>query len=411
MKLLSEQIKILSNDFNAKNNLVDALLKCPSVQDNQIRNSIVSHLPAEVSSNLPRNSIPRIDVLEIVGRLLDYSEAVTAFLSIVYAYEGDSIPWGNVEKLILSISHPVDDSEDNEDRKGPNKAPEYSRKFVNRDKQWSGFLKLLNRETGRQIITVEASQRMGKTWLIQKMSHEASRREISFSLWDFARPGPWDYLSLVRRTRDHIGTAYFNHMTQVINEATSSSRLSPISPINFSPTRGVPQNNSIGDNFRSIPNDNDIVRRNLEIQITDAFLQCLKTLPQEKPVLFLLDAVERASESTIYWIINNLLEQIRFGTLPNLLMVIAGRTTPKLNESWDPWVGRTDLNMFDKKHISELFEKHMEEQQLIPDMEKYLDKYDPHMLELLTKGHPDSLGSIFSNIFVDKIQDEPEDWI
>jgi len=200
-------------------------------------------------------------------------------------------------------------------------------------------------------------------------------------------------------------------MTQVINEATSSSRLPHLYPINPSVVGSVPYNNSIRDNFGDIQSDNDIVRRNLEIQITDAFLQCLKIVSQEKPVLFLLDAVELVPESTMQWIVNNLLEQIRFGTLPNILLVIAGRTIPTLDKTWDSWVGRTDLNMFNEKHISELFTKHMEEQELIPDMEEYLDKYDPHMLELLTKGHPGHLGIIFNNIFMDKIQDESEDWI
>jgi len=181
----------------------------------------------------------------------------------------------------------------------------HSSEFVNREKQWLGFLKMINGETLKQIMIIEAPEQMGKTWLIQKMEHEATRRAIPLSLWDFTRRYSWNYLSLVRLARDRIGPEYFNHMTEVINNSTSLGPF-PYAQEGAGRSRHA---DSPRDNFGDVQADSDIVRRNSEMQITDAFLKCLDALSMGQRVLFLLDAVEQAPEESMRWVVHNLLEQ------------------------------------------------------------------------------------------------------
>jgi|GEM_PF-2991034 len=88
--------------FDTQNRLVTALLKCPTIQGNETRNNIVSNLPDNVSVQIQRNSIARVDVLSIVSRLVDYPGALDNFLTILRAFEGDSVHMRHVDQLVNS---------------------------------------------------------------------------------------------------------------------------------------------------------------------------------------------------------------------------------------------------------------------------------------------------------------------
>ena len=92
--------------------------------------------------------------------------------------------------------------------------------FVDRKKQYDGFLKMVGRGTPKQIMFVEAEADMGKTWLIQHLCHECRTQQIPFARFDFSGRRPLDYLAMVRHARDELGPAHFNPMTEIINAAT-----------------------------------------------------------------------------------------------------------------------------------------------------------------------------------------------
>jgi len=289
----------------------------------------------------------------------------------------------------------------------------HSSEFVNREKQWIGFLKMINGETLKQIMIIEAPEQMGKTWLIQRMEHEVTRRAIPISLWDFTRDYPWDYLTLVRQARDRIGPEYFNHMTDIINEVTTTrypSHLPRYSQVEVDERLDI---DSHRDNFGTIQVDSDIVRRNFEMRITDAFIHCLDALSQGQRILFLMDAVEKTPNATMTWIVNHLLEQIRVGQLPNVLVVMAGQKTPKLDVSWNSWVGKTDLDMFTIEHIEELLTKYGSGRTLKPELRDISNEKDePQRLQVLSEGHPGRLGWLISKMYIKQLKQEPAvDWM
>lgn len=285
---------------------------------------------------------------------------------------------------------------------------DYVEWFVNRDKQRRGFMMMLEGKTPKQLMLVKAPAEMGKTWLIQRLYHECRSRSIPVTLIDFSQRQPWDYLTLVRQARDQFGSANFNYLTQVINEATAirvdkvavnvgieNSQLVN-SPVNVSEVKLTT------DNFTSVQTDSDLVRRNLEIRITDAFLVCLQSLVQGGRAVFLLDTTDLAPESAITWLVNNLLWRVRNNELPGVLMIMAGREVPDLDQSWNNAVAKTGLDLFTDDHIDEFIIK----RGLIgrPNISR-------ETLMLFSRGHPGMLGKMADNALLDELAKEPEPWM
>lgn len=70
--------------------LVDLLLKCPSIQDKSIRNDVLLSLPDNVRNAIPRRDQARADVVNIVKTCNDYPGQIEALIESVRLYEGGS---------------------------------------------------------------------------------------------------------------------------------------------------------------------------------------------------------------------------------------------------------------------------------------------------------------------------------
>jgi hypothetical protein len=96
--------------------------------------------------------------------------------------------------------------------------------FVNREKKFRGFQKLLKPKTQQAVMLIEAPQDMGKTWLLGKMQHfcEQLETDIPVAQIDFRNPRQihqiQDAVSLVRFLRDRLGHShYFSNLNTTIN--------------------------------------------------------------------------------------------------------------------------------------------------------------------------------------------------
>ena len=83
--------------------------------------------------------------------------------------------------------------------------PDYIDRFVDRDKQFQGFLKMLARETRKSIMLIESPADMGKTWLLQKMRHHCAGNGVPVLYVNFRDHRRYDCLSPVRLARDPMG--------------------------------------------------------------------------------------------------------------------------------------------------------------------------------------------------------------
>lgn len=291
-------------------------------------------------------------------------------------------------------------------------ANEYVDWFVNREKQRKGFLVMLKGGTPKQIMVIKAPTEMGKTWLIQHMYHDCRSRSVPVVVFDFSRRQPWDLLTIVRQARDQFGDANFNHLTQVINDATDIhvELTAETVAVNVNIENSQITDSTVNaedirltaDKFQIVRTDSDVVRRNLELRISDAFLVCLKALAQGQRVVFLLDSVELTLEATMQWFMDTLLWKIRDGQLPGVLVIIAGRTVPDLDPSWNDWVAKTGLDMFEDQHIIDFIARRGLQNR--PEL-------SPELLMMLSRGHPGMLGKMADNALIAEMEPEEEPWI
>ncbi len=291
-------------------------------------------------------------------------------------------------------------------------ANEYVEWFVNREKQRQGFILMLEGKTAKQIMVIKAGPEMGKTWLIQRLYHDCRGRGTPVAVLDFSQRQPWDYLTIVRQARDQFGSPHFNYLTNVINASTgvhvelSTEKVEVNVPIQNSELINSPVNVSevrlTADKFDIVKTDSDMVRRNLEIRITDAFIACVQALAQGQRVVFLLDTMELAPPPATDWLVNNLLWRVRRGDLPGVLLIMAGREVPELDRTWDGWVGKSGLDPFDDKHIEEFILKRGLQGR---------SNVTVAALLMFSRGSPGMLGKMADNALAEDLAKDPEPWM
>jgi hypothetical protein len=295
---------------------------------------------------------------------------------------------------------------------------EYVAWFVDREKQTSGFLKMMHGETGdKTIMVIEAPAEMGKTWTVQRMRHECSLQQVFCAHFDFRDRRPWDYLAIVRQARDQMGASHFNTLTQTINDSTgvniqlsSGAGASGDVDVDLSASGGqlsvggdmqVAGRDAIvvKDNFFYVQADSDTTRRAIEARIADAFFTCLAELAQEKPTVFFFDSYEEVTEEADRWIQSQLLARIRDGQLPRVIVILAGRELPEFDRSsWRHCLVTTGLIPFEPEHITEyIVEK------------RGLTNLDVDTILKTSGGHPGLLGKM-ADIAALEIEEE-DDWL
>ncbi|MFQ5435784.1 MAG: hypothetical protein ACE5FD_12980, partial [Anaerolineae bacterium] len=101
--------------------------------------------------------------------------------------------------------------------------------FVNQEKKFRGFQKLLQAETRQAVMLIEAAQDMGKSWLLGRMEHhcQAELTAVPTTQIDFRNPLELheiqDSLGLIRLLRDKLGdTVHFNALNSTINSFTEA---------------------------------------------------------------------------------------------------------------------------------------------------------------------------------------------
>ena len=131
--------------------------------------------------------------------------------------------------------------------------PEY---FVNQERKFLGFQKLLRPETRQAVMLIQATKDMGKTWLAGRMQDHCQEPTVDLPAVyvDFRNPKEdhHDFLGLVRLVRQQLNQpAYFNQLNEIINNnsdiplsATAVSglgllRQNIISSFNLEEIRGV----------------------------------------------------------------------------------------------------------------------------------------------------------------------------
>jgi len=101
--------------------------------------------------------------------------------------------------------------------------------FINQEKKFRGFQKLLQAGTRQSVMLIEAPQDMGKSWLLGRMEHhcQAELTAVLVAQIDFRNPRELheiqDSLGLIRLLRDKLGDSpHFNPLNNTINSFTEA---------------------------------------------------------------------------------------------------------------------------------------------------------------------------------------------
>jgi len=285
------------------------------------------------------------------------------------------------------------------------------RLFVNRERIFKGFTRMLVGDSEKQIVFVHAPGGMGKTWLVARLKHECSIRspDIRYAGLDFKDGQAHDYLSIVRQVRDDLGAAYFNRLTQIINAATgfhvnlqiADTISSTIAVDQINGVSGgeinVAGGNIIKDNFFLVQADSESVRKEIKARVTETFFADLREVLTLGPAAFFFDTYEKAPEATRRWIEGNLLVQIREGKLPRAIVVITGREIPELDKMmWRHCTVYPKLEPLNSKDVA----TYLREKRGLTDI-------DVDTLYRATQGNPQLLGVLADNLDVSA---DDEEW-
>jgi hypothetical protein len=86
-----------------KRELVQSLLRCPSIGDQSSRDAVVRELPPNISSRIHRDSRSNVDVLNIVNACLDYSGGLEALIDVVRFFDGGSRSMQELDATLARI--------------------------------------------------------------------------------------------------------------------------------------------------------------------------------------------------------------------------------------------------------------------------------------------------------------------
>lgn len=248
-------------------------------------------------------------------------------------------------------------------------------RFVDRESEMKSFCRMLD-EHGwpRPIVMVWGDGGMGKTALLLKMWHECSSRQLLKAevIWTDTRN--YDYLAVMRKTRDDLGVENFVGFTKLVNSFTDPKAPPPLEVI--IKTAGqidVARNMEVKDQGKvgSVTGMNieNLIIKDLMLvtpradlgipdnermaRLTDQFIQELNEVACKKRIVIFLDAVEKAADATQRWIWGEFLGALRDDRLSNVNFVIGGRNKPAVDDVWRPYLEEQELRPLEAKHIAE----------------------------------------------------------
>lgn len=216
------------------------------------------------------------------------------------------------------------------------------REFVDRKPILKAFRNMLESpEAPFRVMWVYGDGGMGKSILLSRMMQECRERNIRWLHAEWRDTERYSYLDLMRRLRDvsrrldlfSLFTDQVNRFTQSGYPTTIKVDLGNINDLHILENGRIEQGGveiHVGHvvkdlNVTLMREDFDVDDRNARIELTRAFLPCLRVLVGDQPIVLLLDALEKAHRGTMAWIFDELLERISRNRLPNVFVVLAGR--------------------------------------------------------------------------------------
>lgn len=239
--------------------------------------------------------------------------------------------------------------------------------FVDRDQEMARFCDMFGTDC-KPIMIVYGESGIGKSSLMARMIHECSLRDVRKAeiVWTDTRSH--DYLGVMRKVRDDIGTDFFKAFTDLTNYFTVPKYELQISytGAGISVGQGMTiDGGSVGsmsaitikDVMLNAPRaDMAVPETERMARLTDLFFKSLAQATNNELLVVFLDAIEKMSLDTEKWISSELLRAVGEGQLRNIRFVACGQRKPNLSE-WRPLIQETQLQPLTMPHIIEYLAK------------------------------------------------------
>ncbi|EDN70925.1 conserved hypothetical protein [Beggiatoa sp. PS] len=105
----TSQAKKLSRDFfnqhpEEKRKLINALFDCPSIKNNQLRQTVIEQLPSEIADNIPHLSHSKPQIVKMVDTCLNYSGGLLELIEAIRFFDEGTEQMQVLDRFIEQLS-------------------------------------------------------------------------------------------------------------------------------------------------------------------------------------------------------------------------------------------------------------------------------------------------------------------
>jgi hypothetical protein len=233
--------------------------------------------------------------------------------------------------------------------------------FVNRDEEMNRFRDMLDKRR-KKVMTVEGSAGMGKTWLMERMVHECSLRQLRIARV-IVRDTRRDALFIMRTIRDDLGAPFFDQFTGIVSSTIASH---PGVTINVNApiivAEGLKQEGQ--SEIKTIAGINVDAMAEYDIgkiaegrlaQLTDAFVEGMRSAIGADQTIVFIDDCQKLTTEAEKWLKSELLFYAKEGKIANTMFVLLSRTTTELKD-YDDIAQHESLKPLTQSHIARYLE-------------------------------------------------------
>ncbi|HSF28965.1 MAG TPA: ATP-binding protein [Candidatus Tectomicrobia bacterium] len=228
--------------------------------------------------------------------------------------------------------------------------------FVDREQEMRRFCDML--DTGEKpILVVWGDGGVGKSSLLARMIHECAQRKLRKVEVTWTETRNHDYLAIMRKIRDDIGTDLFKPFTDLVNfftvphyelqvkvenaAAIAVAHEAQIEASSIGSIAGI----MVKDSMFVVPrSDMAVPEAERMARLTDRFMENFAAaLESGTKVVVFFDAVEKMTDDTRKWVWNELLRGVRERRLCNVRFILCGREEPLLDRDMQMIVEEAEL--------------------------------------------------------------------
>lgn len=247
------------------------------------------------------------------------------------------------------------------------------RDFVDRTRELAGFQQSLGAGEKR-IICIQGPGGIGKSALLSRMMLECQQKQLRWVHLEWEDSHRYTHLDIMRQLRDGTEPEAFQLFNDRVNYYTVPNYelkipvdLGAIEKVQILEGGEIRQSGvtvhvghqvTVHDvKFNVQRPDRDITETEFVLQVTRAFVQCLRALSERTPLVLFLDALEKTDPFTLSWINEQLLTRLRDGELPKVMVVLAGRKAIDLDPTFFDCSDAYELLPFKTTHVLEYLER------------------------------------------------------